>query len=142
MTTTKKQQRTTHPGRTLTVLATAAGLAAAAFVYLRKRGINPKAELKKMGLTAKSAAAILKGESRAAYNDLRDAVVQELAHRTGKPTRQTVGKAVDAVLATARKHAGLTVTQLKPLAEQLKEDWQDIGKRVGRRPDVEKPPTK
>lgn len=127
---TPKQQRTSHPGRTLTVLAAAAGLVAAAFVYLRKRGVDPKTELTKLGLTARSAASILKGESKAAYEDLRSAVVQELASRTGKPTQQTIGQAVDTVLVSVRKHAGLTATQLKPIAVQLKAEWQDIRKRV------------
>lgn len=130
-------QRTLHPGRTLTVLAAAAGLVAAAFIYLRKRGVDPKAELKKLGLTAKSVTSILRGESKAAYGDLRSAVVRELTDREGKPTRQMVGQAVDAVLAAVRRHAGLTATQLKPIADQLKADWQDIRRRVARQPNAQ-----
>ena len=135
---TPKQQHTAHPGRTLAVLAAAAGLVAATFVYLRKRGVDPKTELTKIRLTARSAASILKGEGKAAYDDLRSAVVQELANRKGKPTQQTVGQAVDVVLASVRKHARLTAAQLKPLAAQLKGDWQNIRRRVAKKPGTEK----
>ena len=127
---TTPQRKKGHAGAKLTTLVAAAGLVAAAVVYLRRRGIDPKTELKKLGLSAKGAAQILRGESKTAYDELRSTVIAQLATRNEKPTRQVVLATVDALMATVRKHAGMSATQLKPIPDQLKAEWQDIRTRA------------
>ncbi len=120
------QERKGHPGFALASLAAAAGLVAAAFVYLRRRGVNPTTELKKLGNTARSLGAILHGESAAAYKEVRQAVVEQLVAKGAPVNRTTVYAAINEVLRTLRKHAGVTATQLKPLADQLKAEWEYV----------------
>ncbi len=127
----KNQQQTTrrsHAGRAvaLTTLAAAAALVGAAYVYLRRRGIDPKQAAKRVGARAKSVSALLSGEAKAAYQDVRQAIVDELALRSERPTQRTVLAATNRVLAALRKHGTLTKTELAAVAEQLRADLASI----------------
>ncbi len=111
-----------------TAVATAAGLVGAALLYLRKKGISPKEGAKTLSTRAKSAGAIFKGESRAAYIEIHDAIVQELVDAEGPVTKQSVHRTIDRVLRALKAHGDMTKSELRLLGDQLKADWKGLQK--------------
>lgn len=107
-------------------MTVAAGLAAAALMYLRKRGIRPADEARKFKGRAKTAADILKGESKAAYQEVRATIVAELAESDEPITKPLVFRTIKEVLAALKKHKELTGKQLNLLGEELKTDWKSL----------------
>ncbi len=121
------EKKKTHKARTGFALATiAAGLVAAAAVFLRKRGIKPVDEAKKVRGTAKEAEVILKGETKQAYAEIRQAVVDELTKSKGAISKPIAERTIRKVLAIVRKHGNMTARELKPLGERLSAEWKAI----------------
>lgn len=119
-------------GLVLATLVAAAALAAAAFMYLKKRGVKPGEAAKRFGSRAKTAGAILKGESKAAYREVNQAVVAELVKANYTPSRRDVFNAIKEVMAVLKKRGRLTTAQYQVLGNQLKADWQTIRSQVKR----------
>lgn len=116
-----------HKGILVTAaLATTASLAGAAFLSLRKRGITPNDAAKKLGGRAKSAGTILRGESRAAYQEMREVIIARLAAEPRGPSKSAVFATVREVLAALKRHGTVTKDELAQVAEQLKADWYDL----------------
>lgn len=121
------EKKKTHKARTGFALATlAAGLVVAAAVFLRRRGIKPADEARKVRGTAKEAEVILKGETKQAYAEIRQAVVDELAKSKGAISKPITERTIRKVLAIVRKHGHLTAQELKPLGERLAAEWKAI----------------
>lgn len=121
------EKKKTHKARTGFALVTlAAGLAAAAAVFLRRRGIQPVDEARKVGGTAREAKGILQSETMQAYAEIRQAVVDELAKSKGAISKSIAERTIRKVLSIVRKHGHLTAQELKPLGEHLAAEWKAI----------------
>lgn len=114
-------------------LVAAAGLAAAAFVYLRRRGIDPKKPVSVAKKGAKSAKNILTGESKAAYQEVRAAIVAELAKDKEEPSKKRVLSAVKAVMDTLHTRGAMTKNEFAALLKQLNTEWQTIQREASRK---------
>ena len=122
----KKEKRAkTHKGGSGFMFVAAAALAAATFVYLKKKGIGKQHSqiLKKHG---RGFSALLKGESKAAYMEVREAVVEELASADSAPTKARLQRTVKDALTRLAKRGHLTKVELQALSEELLHDWQSI----------------
>lgn len=131
----KKRSRVKKGLAATATITVAAGLAAAALLYLRKRGIHPADEARKFKGRAKSAADILKGESKAAYQEMRATIVAELAESNEPITKPLVFRTIKEVLGALKKHGELTSKQLNLLGEELKTDWKSLLISAKRRKD-------
>ncbi|MFA6511973.1 MAG: hypothetical protein WCV86_02530 [Patescibacteria group bacterium] len=112
-------------GSGMFAFAAAAALAAATFVYLKKKGVGKKHAqvVKKHG---QGLSALVKGEGRAAYQEVRAVVKEELAEEDVPPTRAVVQRIVKRSLAELKKHGRLTKSELDALSEELIVDWKGI----------------
>lgn len=113
-----------HKGlKTFATLSMAAGLAGAALLYLKKKGVPPKQGVTAAKKGAKGAATILSGESKAAYHEVRQAIVAELAKSNKKVTKSMVLATTAAVLAVLKRHGALSGQEFTELASHMKTDW-------------------
>lgn len=109
-----------------TTLAAAAGLAAAAFYYIRKRGVDPKKGLKTIGKSAGTAAMLLTGETKAAYDEVRGVVVAELRKKKKPATKADALTVTKKALAALKARGAMSKAEWRVFVDELSADWQSL----------------
>lgn len=125
-----KRPRKHSSFKTTAAIAAAAALVIAGISYVRSRSEN-REKIAKIKKQAKSASAVLTGQVREAYDEIRMIVREELA-ATGKPPSKTeVERAIDRSLRSIKVHGSITKAELKELGKELKHDWKSFQKGNG-----------
>lgn len=122
----KKSSRAKKGFLLTTTIAAAAGLVGAALIYMRKRGIDPEASAKKLGARAKTAGAILRGESKQAYSDVRGIIIERMIETEEPITKPLVIATIKEILASLKQRGDITKGEFQELTNTLKADWQSI----------------
>lgn len=109
-----------------TTLAAAAGLAAAAFYYIKKRGVDPKKGAKALGKNAGTAAMLLSGETKAAYDEVRGVVVAELKRKKKPVTKADALAVTKKALAALKARGAMSKAEWRVFVDELSADWKAL----------------
>ncbi|MBI3957055.1 MAG: hypothetical protein HY340_03655 [Candidatus Kerfeldbacteria bacterium] len=108
-----------------TAIAAAAGLAGAALLYLRRRGIDTERGTRMLGGKAKKAGRILSQEAKQAYGEIRDIIIEEAAAHD-RVTKTVILATIKQMLGTFKRRGSLTKDEFEELAAELKDDWESL----------------
>lgn len=129
----KKPSRVQRGLAITTTIAAAAGLVGAAILYLKKRGVDTDAGARTLKKRARSLGAILSGESRQAYADIRKIIVSELVAQEDPVTKARVRATIRKALTALKERKSLTAAELRALGDQLQSDWKQLKGEAERR---------
>ncbi|MFH1171082.1 MAG: hypothetical protein V1778_00910 [bacterium] len=115
-----------------TAVAAAAGLAGAAILALRRRGVDTDAAAKKLRSRVRSAGTILSGESRQAYNDVRQIIIRRIAESEKPLTKALIVSTVKEILSAFKGRSALTKEEFNALAKEFQTDWRALKEEAKR----------